>query len=80
MTKLTADELRIEEIKKNILDGYKMCPVLITQDGYVVDGNKRVLAARRARMKSIPAVVIPYEIADVILDHIKLTWIPIEDK
>ena len=64
-------------MKHNLLeDENNYCPIIVSCDGVVLDGNHRVIAARLAGIKTLKAVVIPASIVEISVDDLQLGWQP----
>jgi len=53
------EQKRIENLVASIKTHGILVPVLITEDGQIVDGHRRVAAARQLEMTTVPAIVLP---------------------
>lgn len=58
------------EIKRS---GRIMVPVLATEDGYVLDGNRRVQIARELGLRSMPVLFIGGEVQAVSPSNLTIT-------
>jgi len=65
---------RLEEIKANLRsDPTTVCPVIVSAEGIVLDGNNRVQAARELGI-TIPGVVLPVRIEELDPHGLRLSW------
>jgi len=65
---------KIEEIKANLRDDpTTVCPIIVSADGIVLDGNCRVQAARELGI-SIPGVVLPVRVEQLDPHDLRLSW------
>ena len=67
--------LKYQIIKENLKnDVGAVCPIIVSLDGYILDGNNRVTAARNLGIETLPGVVIPVKIENIVIKDLKITW------
>lgn len=49
---------KVENMKADIESGQQMHPIVVSRDGYVIDGHHRMVAMRELGHESIPASVV----------------------
>lgn len=71
---------QVRRIALNLLSNpNRVCPIIVSEDGYVIDGNHRVLAARAAGLDTLPGVILPVKIQDIKVQEVMITWNPFLD-
>jgi len=69
-----APNAKVMEIRSAMERGERLPPIVVTQDGHLVDGNTRVTAARRAKMPFIHAVVIDVDFEGSTEEETRRLW------
>lgn len=67
---------KISLMKSNLQKGMENCPIIVSRNGVVLDGNHRVIAAREAGIKTIKGVIINAEIVEINVNDLRLGWQP----
>jgi hypothetical protein len=57
-----------------------LCPIIVSRNKVVLDGNHRVVASRKIGLKKIRAVIIDADIVEIDIDSLVLGWNPEEQE
>jgi ParB-like chromosome segregation protein Spo0J len=65
--------IKFQLLKASIRRSDVMVPIIVTSDGFIIDGNNRWQAARELGIEKIPGVILRERLIEVEVSHVKPT-------